>query len=116
MHKLKLDDVPNTIDNEDLGGAPHAADVTFRSDGRGNEASGHFIFWPAHVGEKRVNVRISTKELSRVSGVPFEIDSDKINGALQKYRALIERRANDLLIEGTSEVTLDLGSLNGRPA
>ena len=113
---LKLDDLPNMVDKEDLGGAPHAADASFRSTGHESDASMHFVVWPARVGERRVNVRISTNELSRVSGMPFEIDSDKINSALQRYRALIERRANDLLPNGANEVTLDLGSLAQPPA
>ncbi len=63
---LKLDNVPNTVpsklaENNDLGGAPNAADGAFRAMGRDGDRSMHFVIWPAHVGERPVNVRISTR-------------------------------------------------------
>jgi hypothetical protein len=106
---MKLDNLPNRIDGNDLGGAPHAADADFWWDGR--EASTYFVVWPAHDGERHINIRISTEELSRLSGVPFAIDTRKINAALQQYRPLIERRVNELLRADTKEIVLDLGSL-----
>ena len=77
--------MPNTvptkiegIDN-DLGGAPNYADVDFQSSGRDGELSTHFALWPGHVGEKQVNVRISTRELARISGDNFEINSIRMS-------------------------------------
>ncbi|WP_338830429.1 DUF1488 family protein [Bradyrhizobium sp. 27S5] len=72
----------------------------------------HFVVWPAHVGERQINVRISTRELSRISGgKPFEIESEKITAALQRHRATIEQRANQVLKADATEITLDLNSL-----
>jgi hypothetical protein len=116
---LKLDNVPNTapiklegFDN-DLGGAPNYADVDFQSSGRDGERSMHFALWPAHVGEKQVNVRISTGELARISGDNFEINSVKISAALRTLRERIEQRANEKLklTPDVTEITLDLDSL-----
>lgn len=109
---LKLDDVPNAIDRlQNLSGAPHTADAQYRSAGRASEKSVEFVVWPAHVGNVSVIVRISTRELSDLSGVEFGINSAKINEALQKYRDYLERRANDVLTTGAREVVLDVGSL-----
>jgi hypothetical protein len=109
---LKLDNVPNTFSKDDLGGAPNAVDQNFHSMGRDGERSMHFITWPAHEGVKQINVRISTQELSRISGDAFEIDSAEITGALRKLRGTIEQRANEKLRPGATEITLDLGSLS----
>ncbi len=115
---LKLDNVPDTLlstvdKTNDLGGAPNAADASTRSEARPGERSRYFVIWPSHVGERFVQVRISTEELSRVSGELFAIDSDKITAALVKHRPLIEERANVRLKDrpDASEVTLDLGDL-----
>jgi hypothetical protein len=116
---LKLDNVPNTVpskhvENNDLGGAPNAADGGFRAMGRDGAQSMHFVTWPAHDGERQINVRISTRELSRVSGgEPFEIESEKISAALQRHRATIEQRANQVLKQNpdATEITLDVNSL-----
>jgi hypothetical protein len=116
-HVLKLDNVPNTVPSkdhpgeDDLGGVPNAVDAAFYSAGRGGEHSMHFVIWPAHVGEKHINVRISTQELSRISGDRFEVDSEKITPALRTHRAKIEQRANEMLTPGATEITLDLDSL-----
>ncbi len=116
---LKLDNVPNTapiklegIDN-DLGGAPNYADVGFQSDGRDGEQSTHFVIWPGHVGEKQINVRISTAELARISRDNFEINSVKISAALRTHRERIEQRANAKLkmTPDATEITLDLNEL-----
>jgi hypothetical protein len=48
---LKLDNVPNTVPNKhaenDLGGAPNAADGAFTTMGRDVDRSMHFVIWPA---------------------------------------------------------------------
>jgi hypothetical protein len=116
---LKLDNVPNTMPStlegadNDLGGAPNVADQSFWSDRRDGDRSTHFIIWPAHVGERPVNVRISTRELSRISDDDFEINSVKITVALQRHRERIEQRANEMLKRkpDATEITLDLDSL-----
>lgn len=114
---LKLDNLPNTVPsdhaNNDLAGAPNYADTSFQSSGRDGEKSTHFALWPAHVGEKQVNVRISTRELSRISGDEFEINSVKISNALRAYRDRIEQRANENLelTPGATEITLYLDNL-----
>jgi Protein of unknown function (DUF1488) len=74
----------------------------------------HFFIWPAHVGERQVNVRISTRELSRISGgEPFEIKSEMITAGLQRHRDKIEQRANERLKldPEATEITLDFDSL-----
>jgi Protein of unknown function (DUF1488) len=112
---LKLDNVPNTVpsaENNDLGGAPNAADEGFLAIGRDGDRSMHFVIWPAHAGERLVIVRISTRELSRISGgEPFEIKSEEITAALQRYRDRIEQHANEKLKPDATEITLDLDDL-----
>lgn len=108
---LKFDNVPDKVNRNDLGGAPNAVDASFRSDGRETERSIDFIVWPAHDGDRKVNVQISTMELSALAGVPFGIGGAKITTALQNNRRYLERRANDELPAGASEVVLDVGAL-----
>ena len=108
---LRLDDVPNTIDQANLGGVPNTADASFLSSGRDHEASTTFVVWPAREGARLISVRISTRELSDLADVPFGIDNTKINAALRAHRAYLERRANEELADGASEVVLDVGSL-----
>jgi hypothetical protein len=114
---LTLDNLPNTVPSKhqdnDLGGAPNAADGSTRSDRREGERSAYFVTWPAHEGARFVPVRVGTEELARVSGETFVINSEKITAALVKHRALIEQRANEGLAAqpGASEITLDIGSL-----
>ena len=114
---LKLDNMPNTVPSthtdNDLGGAPNYADVDFQSDGRDGDRSTHFALWPAHVGDKQVNVRIGTRELARISGDNFEINSVKISAALKTHRERIERCANEKLklTPEATEITIDLNEL-----
>jgi hypothetical protein len=114
---LTLDNLPNTVlskhQDNDLGGAPNAADGSTRSDRREGERSAYFVTWPAHEGVRFVPVRVGTEELARISGDTFAINSEKITAALVKHGALIEKRANDRLAAqpGASEITLDVGSL-----
>ena len=59
-------------------------------------------------------MRISTRELSRISGgEPFEIESEKITAALQRHRDRIEQHANEKLKPkpDATEIMLDLGNL-----
>ncbi|WJR78498.1 hypothetical protein [Bradyrhizobium sp. NP1] len=114
---LTLDNLPNTVPSKhhdnDLGGAPNAADGSIRSDRCPGERSAYFVTWPAHEGTRFVPVRVGTEELARISGETFVINSEKITAALVKHRALIEQRANERLAAqpGASEITLDIGSL-----
>ncbi len=108
---IKLDDVPNTVDERNLGGVPNANDAQFRSGGRANETSAEFVTWPAHSLEQPVPVRISTSELSALVELGFGIDNEKIISALTSCRAYIERRANEEFKDGVTEVVLDAGSL-----
>lgn len=98
---LQLDDVPD------------ATNEIFHSTGPGSEGKPtNFIVWPARdAAKRRVNIRISTRELSDLAGVDFGINSGKIAAALRTNRAYIERRANEELSEGANEVVLDVGSL-----
>ncbi len=70
-----------------------------------------FIVWPAHEASHKVIVRISTRELSALAGVPFGIDSTKTNTALQNHRDHLKQRANEEPTEGANEVVLDVGRL-----
>jgi hypothetical protein len=115
---LKLDNVLNTVPSKhqdnDLGGAPNAADGSTRSDRKEGEHSAYFVTWPAHEGDRFVPVRIGTEELARISDEAFVINSEKITAALVKHRALIEQRANERLAvqPGANQITLDIGSLS----
>lgn len=108
---LKFDDIPNTVDQQNLGGAPNAADERFHSPGRDVDQSVDFISWPAHEGIRKVIVRISTRELSALAGVPFGVNCAEINAALKNFRRYLEQRANERLTGDANEVTLDVGSL-----
>jgi hypothetical protein len=49
----------------------------------------------------------SAEELSALDGgEPYGINNEKITRALQRFRALIERRANELLVKNAHEVVL----------
>ncbi len=104
---LKFDDMPNDIDSRNLGGAPHAADLRFHVSRHGDD----FIVWPAHEGNRRVNVLISINALSDLTGKMFGINTTKISSALQEHRDFLEKCANEMLTYTSNEVVLDLNSL-----
>jgi hypothetical protein len=110
---LTLDIVPDTIASKveklDLDGTPNVADLNFWR----TEGAEDYAVWPAHVGEKHICVLVNVRELSALSGEPYAFNTRKISLALKKFRALIERRAGELLVEGAAEVRLELGSLRG---
>jgi hypothetical protein len=108
---LVLDNVPDRIASKveklDLDGTPNVADVDFwRTDGAEN-----YAVWPAHVSEKHIRVLVKVRELSALDREPYAINTRKISLALKKYRALIELRASELLVEGADEVRLEPGTL-----
>jgi hypothetical protein len=110
---LTLDNVPDRIASKveklDLDGTPNVADSDFwRTEGAEN-----YAVWPGHAGEKHVCVFVNVRELSALDGEPYAINTRKIGVALKKFRALIERRAGELLVESAAEVKLELGTLCG---
>jgi hypothetical protein len=108
---LKLVDQPNTINTEDYEGAPHTADLAYvQYDGTG-EASHMCALWPAEInGEHRV-VAVSNSLALSMGARRTSSTTKTSRGALQRFRPLIERRANELLVKGAREVVLDVGAL-----
>lgn len=88
-------------------GAPHTADARYTRQGGVNDISHLYALWPATVDGAHCVVVISTEELSALDGgEPYGINNEKITRALQRFRALIERRANELLVKNAHEVVL----------
>ena len=97
---LSLLDCPNRVDNaedDNLDGAPHAADGAYIDHGRDVSGYPTFVRWPAlnHRGD-RVAVLVGFDT----------IQSPRINDVLKRDRAAIEAAASAAYVAGQTEVVL----------